>query len=48
MFQIALFLKFFEKKQFGEQTDYIHEKNGRFNSVVTKQKMNFVVVERIK
>ena len=26
----------------------IHEKNWRLTSVVTEQKMNFVVVERIK
>ena len=46
-FLIALFLAFFEKKNYGNiQT--IHEKNWRLDSVVAKQKMNVVVIEQIK
>ena len=43
-FPVALFLAF--KKIRGTVTT--HAKNWRITSVVTKQKMNFVVVERIK
>ena len=44
-FLIALDLAFFEKRG---NIVTVDEKNWRLNSVVTKQKMNFVVFERIK
>ena len=47
-FLIALFLAFFEKTKKLWETVARHEKNWRLTGVITKQKINFVVAERIK
>ena len=47
-FLIALLVAFSEKKKKKGHIVTIHEKNWRLNRIVTKQKMNFVVVERIE
>ena len=47
-FLIALFLAFFEKKKKEKNQGNklaLREKNWRLTSVVTEQKMNFVIVE---
>ena len=45
-FLISLFLVFFEKKS--RRTVTIHEKNWKLTSIITKQKINFFVIGRIK
>ena len=47
-FLIALFSAFFEKKQKKIGKLARHEKKWRLTGVITKQKINFVVAERIK